>query len=161
MAEATALWELLRQAADPTVADALKTAVEPMPTGPSTASIRSLSPPSAGSTKRRRSARSSMLRGSASSTCPGTCFARDAAACSKPPWRSRASIAITTSAPSACRITSRPSTSWSKSLSPSIGESGASGRTIPARCPIPNTCGRSSGAPGPWSRRTSRARSRG
>jgi len=31
MAEATALWELLRQAAEPVVADALKTAVETAP----------------------------------------------------------------------------------------------------------------------------------
>ena len=50
MAEATALWELLCQTADPSVTDALKSAVE---TGSDrslrTASTRSHSPPSAGS----------------------------------------------------------------------------------------------------------------
>ncbi len=160
MSEASALWDLLRQTADPAAAEALKSAVASAPDR----ALNRINPLAFAAEQRSR--RGGDDRGAR--PCRAARPVRHVVERALPGLRRRPgdrrgaedrSTGTSTSARSAPKATSRRSTNWSRSPSPSIRASAASPRTIPTRCPTPNTCARSSGVRARSCRRTSRARS--
>ena len=161
MAEASALWDLLRQSADPVVADALKSAVE---TG-SDRSLNRINPlafaaehglnEEAAIGALVHAARLGLVDMSWNMLCPGCGGVLETAVALKTLNRDHyfCAFCVQENEPTLDQLVEVTFT-----VNPRVRRIGAHD---PSDLHMPNICGRSSGAPAPWFRRTSRARSSG